>query len=300
MQDTSLALKATRLAFTSLGSVAPEPMAALAERLYFTARKHRLPERERAILDEGFPFSAPTEHGELRAWRWEPLLPWERTDRGVVLLVHGWEGRASQLAASFAAPLLDKGFTVVGADAPGHGRSPGDAVDLPAYTEIVGALARHVESDTGQRVRAVVAHSFGAAAATLALEGGELPDVDAAVLVAPPCSLELYADTFVKTLGLTRATAAIFRGRLEERFGKEWWHRFALDRRAAGVDAHALILHDTDDKETPVTEGARLARGWAGSTFVATNGLGHRRILREAAVVERAVAFIDGKVSRPS
>jgi alpha-beta hydrolase superfamily lysophospholipase len=300
MQDTSLALKATRLAFTSLGSVAPEPMALLAERMYFTARRHRLPERERAILEEGSPFVVDSEHGPLKAWRWEPLLPWERTDRGTVLLVHGWEGRASQLAASFAAPLLDRGFTVVGADAPGHGRSRGDAVDLPAYTDIVGALGRHVSANMGSEVRAVIAHSFGGAATTLALEGEQLPHVDAAVLVAPPCSLELYADTFVKTLGLTRATAAIFRGRLEQRFGKEWWHKFALDRRAQGIDAHALIVHDTDDRETPFTEGAALAKGWAGSTFIATSGLGHRRILREPSVVERAVAFIDEKVHRPS
>lgn len=299
MQDTSLALKATRLAFTSLGSVAPEPMALLAERMYFTARRHRLPERERAILDEGSPFTVDTQHGPLHAWRWEPLLPWERTDRGTVLLVHGWEGRASQLAASFAAPLLDRGFTVVGADAPGHGRSRGDAVDLPAYTDVVGDLARHVAA-SGSAVRAVIAHSFGGAAATLALEGDLLPAVDAAVLVAPPCSLELYANTFVKTLGLTRATAAIFRGRLEERFGKEWTHKYALDRRAQSIDAHALIVHDTDDRETPFTEGARLAKGWAGSTFVATSGLGHRRILKDADVVERAVAFIDEKVSRLS
>lgn len=120
------------------------------------------------------------------------------------------------------------------------------------------------------------------------------------MLVAPPCSLDRYADTFVKTLGLTRATAAIFRGRLEERFGKEWWQTYALDRRAQSIDAHALILHDTDDRETPFTEGAQLAKGWAGSTFVATHGLGHRRILKDQGVVERAVAFIDEQVHRPS
>lgn len=294
-----LALPLTRFAFSSLGSVAPEPMAALAERLYFTARRHKLPARERAILEDGLPFTVATKHGAMRAWRWEPLLPWERADRGAVLLVHGWEGRASQLAAPFVHALVERGFTVIGADAPGHGQSGGDAVDLPAYTELVGALAQRA-GDDGSDVRAVVAHSFGAAAATLALEGGLLPHGDAAVLVAPPCSLELYAETFARTLGLTRATNAIFRGRLEQRFGKDWWHKFALDRRARGIDAHALIVHDSEDRETPVSEGAQLAKGWAGSTFVTTTGLGHRRILREPSVVERAVDFLDARVTRPA
>jgi pimeloyl-ACP methyl ester carboxylesterase len=295
-----MTLKATRLAFSSLGSVMPEPMAALAERMYFTARRHRLPDRERAILEEGLPFTVHTEHGPVAAWRWEPLLPWERADRGTVLLVHGWEGRAAQLAASLVGPLLDRGFTVVGADAPGHGRSRGDAVDLPAYTEIVGDLARHVRDEAGSDVKAVVAHSFGSAASTLALEAELLPHVDAAVLVAPPCSLDRYADTFARTLGLTRATEAIFRGRLEQRFGKEWWIKYALDRRAQAIDAHALIVHDTEDAETPFSEGAQLARGWAGSTLMATTGLGHRRILRDDAVVGRVVSFIDEKVQAHS
>jgi pimeloyl-ACP methyl ester carboxylesterase len=285
-----MTLKATRLAFTGLGAVLPEPMAALAERLYFSARRHRLPEREREILDDGVAFSVPTGVGVVCASRWEPLLPWERADRGTVLLVHGWEGRASQLGA-FIAPLLARGFTVVGADAPGHGRSAGGAIDLREYGELLGELARHV-GETGPPVRALIAHSFGAAATTLALEAGQV-DVDAAVLVAPPCSLDKYADIFSKTLGLTRATEAIFRARLDARFGKDWARAFKLDTRAAAIDTPALIIHDVDDAETAFSEGAALAEAWPRSSFMATNGLGHRRILRDAAVVDRVAAFID-------
>lgn len=291
-----MSLKATRLAFSGIGAVLPEAMAVLAERMYFTARRHRLPDRERTILEEAMPFTVLAEAGPLCAWRWQPLLPWEQADRGTVLLVHGWEGRASQLG-SFVGPLVGRGFTVVGADAPGHGRTRGDALDLPGYAEVVGAVARAAK-DAGSPVRAVIAHSFGAAATTLALEAEQLA-VDAAVLVAPPCSLGRYADTFVKTVGLTRATEAIFRARLDNRFGKEWARKYALDLRAQAIDAPALIVHDTEDSDSPFHEGARLARGWAGSTLMATTGLGHRRILRDLDVVERVAAFIDGRVVLP-
>ena len=197
-----MSLKATRVAFTGIGAVFPEAMAALAERMYFTARRHRAPERERAALEDAMPFQVQTEAGLVHAWRWEPVLPWEKPARGTVLLVHGWEGRASQLGA-FVPSLLDFGFTVVGADAPGHGRSPGEAVDLMTYADVIGAVAR-----AAGPVRAIhYAHSFGAAATTLALEGEHL-SVDAAVLVSPPCALDKFADTFAKTVGLTRATEA--------------------------------------------------------------------------------------------
>ncbi len=292
-------VKAVRLAFSGLGAVLPEPMAALAERLYFAARRHPAPERERAVLDDGVAFFVPTPHGSLAAWRWEPLLPWERSDRGTVLLVHGWEGRAAQLGA-FIAPLVARGFTVVGADAPGHGRSGGDAVDLPTYAALLGDIADAADDD-GRPVRAVLAHSFGGAAVTLALAAQDARfDVDAAVLVAPPCSFGRFVDRFGRTFGLTRATEAIFRARLEDRLGRQWERDLALDERAAGIDVPALIVHDADDGEIPFAEGAALARSWAGSTLLRTRGLGHRRILRDADVVERAVAYIDARAARGS
>ena len=59
-------------------------------------------------------------------------------------------------------------------------------------------------------------------------------------------------------------------------------------------------MHDTEDSDSPFAEGAQLARGWAGSSLMATTGLGHRRILRDPDVVERVAAFIDAKAARPS
>src|SRR5689334_1188933 len=94
--EENIALRATRIAFGSLGTVLPEPMAALAERLYFSARKHRLPERERSILEDAERIDLID---GVAMWRWTPDFPWERAERGTVLLVHGWEGRASQLGA---------------------------------------------------------------------------------------------------------------------------------------------------------------------------------------------------------
>jgi pimeloyl-ACP methyl ester carboxylesterase len=288
-QPEPLTLKATRLAFSSLGAVLPEPMAALAERLYFSPRRHRMPARERAVLADGQRFTVETSAGPLAAWRFEPLFPWENSDKGVVLLAHGWEGRASQLGA-FIDPLLERGFTVIGADAPAHGRSPGEAMDLPTYAHCLREVA-----DAVGGVRAVVAHSFGGAATALALEDGLA--ADAAVLVAPPCSLERFAQVFARTLGLTPATEAIFRARLDERFGPEWWIKYGLDRREARIeDTAALIIHDEDDREIPVGEGAAFARSWPGAELVVTSGLGHRRILRDEQVVARTVDFLHAQV----
>ncbi|HEY4221726.1 MAG TPA: alpha/beta fold hydrolase [Myxococcota bacterium] len=290
MDTQSFALTATRIAFSSLGAVAPEPMAAWAERLYMSPRRHETPERERAVLEDATALRVDTPAGQLAAWRWQPWFPWERSARGTVLLAHGWEGRASQLG-SFVAPLVARGFSVLAADAPAHGASPGDEVDLPLYSACLRAIADQVGD-----VRAIVAHSFGCAASVFAMAadaGGPGLGVDAAVLVSPPHSLERFADEFARMVGLTSATEAIFRARLEVRFGREWWRTFSLDERARKIAAAALVIHDDGDAEVPPAEGAELARAFPAGALLRTQGLGHRRILRDVDVVERAAAFLD-------
>src|SRR5436309_135209 len=47
-----------------------------------------------------------------------------------VLLLHGWEGQAADLAA-FAQPLRDAGLRVLAMDLPAHGASAGQQAGIP-------------------------------------------------------------------------------------------------------------------------------------------------------------------------
>ncbi|HSV39870.1 MAG TPA: hypothetical protein VLI04_14020, partial [Nocardioidaceae bacterium] len=51
------------------------------------------------------------------------------------------------------------------------------------------------------------------------------------------------------------------------------------------------VLHDKTDTQTPYDESRMVARR-IGAEFVGTTGLGHNRILRDSAVIERIVAFV--------
>ena len=54
-----------------------------------------------------------------------------------------------------------------------------------------------------------------------------------------------------------------------------------------------LVLHDEDDEIIPIfAEGKQIVADWPGARLQATRGLGHNRILRDADVVQAAVAFI--------
>jgi pimeloyl-ACP methyl ester carboxylesterase len=57
-----------------------------------------------------------------------------------------------------------------------------------------------------------------------------------------------------------------------------------------GVEA--LVVHDRDDDVIPVAEARLLEAAWPGARFLYTDGLGHRDILADAAVVDTVARFI--------
>jgi len=63
---------------------------------------------------------------------------------------------------------------------------------------------------------------------------------------------------------------------------------------APRLDAPALIVHDRGDREVPFLSAQSLQRAWKGAELMATEGLGHRKLLVDPAVVERAVRFAVG------
>ena len=91
---------------------------------------------------------------------------WSWGEGPTVLLVHGWNGRATQLGA-FVEPLLARGYRVVAFDAIGHGESAGKQSSLPEFANCI----RQIADELGG-VYAIVAHSLGGAATTFALAYG--------------------------------------------------------------------------------------------------------------------------------
>jgi pimeloyl-ACP methyl ester carboxylesterase len=138
-------------------------------------------------------------------------------------------------------------------------------------------------------VHAVIAHSLGCAAATLAERDG----LGAAklVFVAPPLNPADYLRQFGAMFGLNDEVIDGLQARVEERFLRVWTD-YSLARAAPSMKASLLVIHDTEDDDTPWSGGAKLTELWPDSTLITTNGLGHRRILRDPEVVSAAAKFI--------
>lgn len=276
-------IQAARAAVHAIAPASPELATRIALEVFVRPRRHHVPRREAEALVTARRSRVPFGDGSLPVWTWGD----ERAP--AVLLVHGWEGRGSQLAA-FVPPLLAAGFRVIAFDGPGHGRARShrsSAVHMALAIERIAQSTGHLAG--------IVAHSVGGAATALAfhLSRGKL-DVGRCVLVAPPVSAKRFFDHFCSALALDGEMREAFASRVERELGVPL---ASVDVRVATPHLRApmLLLHDEADREVPFEDARTFVRAWPGAKLVVTSGLGHRAILRDPDVVAATAAFIAGK-----
>ncbi len=278
-------IRLARAALQAAFAMSDELGTSLAERMFITPRRHARPARETAVLASAREFTVDI---ALRSPRWQgatrTVAAWRWGFGPTVLLVHGWEGRGSQLGA-FVGPLVEAGCTVVAFDAFGHGDSPDHRLYLTDFADCVAGVAATVGPLHG-----IVAHSFGAAAVLLAHARGGV-EAPRNVLVSPNVLVADAVARFASYLGLDDLDRGALERRIAEHTGLTV-DALAVERLAAPRDAGLLVVHDRDDREVPFRQGERLAAAWPNAQLHATDGLGHRRVLRDADVIARTVAFV--------
>jgi pimeloyl-ACP methyl ester carboxylesterase len=280
-----LSLVLMRSALRVLSRTLPNVASRIAVDLFMTPRRFKTPERERALLADASPFDVRLgTDTTLRAWSWG--------EGPVVILVHGWEGRGSQMS-TFVRPFVDAGYRVVTFDAPGHGASDGKRSSLPHFTWAL----RGVAAATAEP-HAIIAHSLGCAATTLALREGLT--ANRLVFFAPPLEPVDYTARFADIIGINDNVLTRMRLRIEERFLRRW-SDYSLAQTAKEMTAPLLVIHDREDRETYWSEGHALAAAWPNARLITTEGLGHRRVLRDASLIEQATRFIsDSRICSPA
>lgn len=290
---TRKAARFTKAALQTAFLVSEDLGSRLAERLFTSPRRHRRPDRERAVLDSGRSFPIEV---ELNSPRWhgdrQRLATWRWGYGPTVLLVHGWEGRGSQLGG-FVEPLVRAGFSVVAFDAPGHGDSPGDRLYLSELADCIVGVARAVGP-----LHAIIAHSFGAAAVLLAHHRGA---VDAArnVMIAPNVLVDDAIARFARAVALDEGDVEKLEQTLA-RVNGVTSDALRLEPLVGRREAALLIVHDRLDREVPFVHAERLAETWRQAKLHPTEGLGHRRILRDEGVIGQVVEFVSHGVRPPA
>jgi hypothetical protein len=277
---TAPAPRPLRAAVGLLGRLAPDLVAAQATRFTFRPWR-RAPRPWEVEASRGaVHLRLPGPAGATPGLEWSATQP-----RGTVLLVHGWEGRATQFGP-LGLRLAQDGWRAVAVEMVGHGR----AASGPSTPESWVETLLQVAAELGP-LHGLVAHSLGTGPTLLALERGLR--VHRLALAAPPSGLRPRIATAAADLGLV--------GRARERFLLR--AERAILARGGAVDflplaaRHApptLVLHAPDDQRVPIAEGRLLAAAIPDARFEQTAALGHNGPLRDPAANAAVVSFLSG------
>lgn len=290
-----LVLTLFRLIFKYVGAVFPSLIGRWAYKLWFkTHRSKKIPKREQNWLKTTSRIEAVDLNIDAFGVGTLPVMTYywgksqnEKTnaDAPLVMLIHGWTGRGSQMGA-FAEPLLKAGFRVLSFDNHAHDKTPGNATHIFLQSAVQRTLAEKFGP-----IYAVISHSFGGMITPYSLTHGM--DAQKVVCISPPSHFDFLLSRFSRTLHLPKSIQNYMVNRFTKEYGENLVERVSstFTSKVLG-DIPALIIHDEDDYDVLISESEQLQQAWPNSIMQRTTGLGHRRILYNKAVIDNVINFI--------
>jgi len=191
---------------------------------------------------------------------------------------------------ALADALAAQGREVLILELPAHGHNAGSASNLPQFARAIEYVVARLQQ-RGLHVGTLLAHSLGANAAAFAASRGLA--VARLVLLAPPASPHVYTQLFAHAFGLSEATRAAMQRRIEAREGIVM-QQFEPPTVGPRIHVPTLVVHDRGDSINRFADGEEFSAAIPGARLHATDGLGHRKILREPAVLAEVARFVAG------
>ena len=269
--------KCTRFFLSALWRVAPDVTKKMVLKRFFKPEIHPLTPIETQYLENATSFHIQVHGTEIHCWKW---------GRGPgILFVHGWNGRGVNLVCFFK-PMIDAGYSVITYDAPAHGESKGYATN---YFELSDTVRSFLAASRGLNIQGIIAHSIGASAVINCISKDK-PSVDV-VLIAP--ALKLKELTFI-LFNQHGVTEIVYHSMIEE-MERYYGYNLLQDnpyRLAKTISSKMLIIHDKDDRTIPYSDSKMLSENTDHVDLHTSEGLGHKRILRDKAIVDIVTAYI--------
>lgn len=210
---------------------------------------------------------------------------WNAESDKRILILHGFESRAYNFDR-YVTPLLNKGYGVVAMDGKAHGNSEGKTTTAPEYAAMIKVLEEQLGEFDG-----FISHSFGGIALCLYQENHNNPAAKM-VLIAPATETQSAIDLFSRFFGLNAKIRESIYAYIKKKSGNDISH-YSINRIAPKLTNPILWIHDKDDDITPLSDLKPLLElSPANIEFMITEGLGHRKIYKDTAVIKRIIDFI--------
>ncbi len=273
-----LAVNYIRARLNLLAVVSPKKAASKAFTL-FTTPFSRSKKEAPPIFKQAKELSITVKGNTIRGFKWN-----KGGDKRILIL-HGFESSCKNFDA-FVRALLKKNYEVLAFDAPAHGISGGKHITLPLYIEMIETIHYKFGGLQG-----IIAHSFGGLAATLFTEKIAENSSMKMVLIAPLTKTTAAIDSFFRFLQLGDGVRTEFEKILQTKSGypADW---FSMSRSLQHINGPVLWIQDADDDITPLKDVTPIMeQHFPNIRFHITHGLGHKKVYRDAKVIQRATDF---------
>lgn len=256
-----LILFGVRIYLNSLSIINPKAAGRIGFYLFCRPRRRPVKEHHLEFLNSAQQSTVEYDGKQVRRYQWG-------SGPQKLLLLHGWESH-SYWWKSIVTTLPQDQFTFVAVDAPGHGQSDGDYINIPHYSGLIEQLLRQDETFHG-----ILAHSLGAFSTIYTFHRlSDLPSSKLVIMAAPGEATD-FITYYRQALGLSDRTMAVIRKYFIDRLGHAPEY-FSLPALARNVSVPGLIIHDRDDRDAPFRHALAAHQNWPASQMIATTGLGH-------------------------
>jgi pimeloyl-ACP methyl ester carboxylesterase len=202
------------------------------------------------------------------------------------LIAHGYASYFYKFE-QYIQPLLKKGFRVIGFDAPGHGRSQGKYINVIIYRDAIHAIMKQFGP-----IDHFIGHSLGGLTLSLIAETIDAPESHKFVLVAPATKTNSTFEGFFRLMHFDEPLKKAFNSLVESMSGKKISF-FEVDRAIQDFKGKVLWVHDQEDPVCAYKDLENFKNKQPLNTeFLITNGLGHNKIYKTQAVIDKIVHFL--------
>ena len=261
-----------------LQAVSPSLTTKFAAKLFTTPIRHKLPKRELHMERESVQKSIVVTEIQKEIVVYE----YGKSNKKI-LLVHGWSGRGTQLV-KIADELLKLGYMTISFDAPAHGKSKGNSSIM---IEFIASILE-IEKQYGP-FEFAIGHSLGGMSVLNAIK--QNLQVKKAVIIGSGDIIQDIIDDFICKLQLKPEYGIKLRNHFEAKFGGKM-DDYSAYKAAEKTEIPVLVIHDKDDDDVSVKAAYNIQKHLKQSEIMITEGLGHRKILGDEAVIQKITAFL--------
>ena len=275
-------IRLIRFYFKTLSIIAPNTAGSHAFELFQRTRKKGIRKIENRFYNMSRHFKVSHHLEEIDCYEMG------NPDNPIVLLVHGWDSNAGSMGG-IAFELVEQGYFVIAFNLPAHGFSKLKKTNIKMCREYFLAVTEKIYPN---KPFSVIAHSFGSAVTSFALEDSRF-EVDKLVFLTNPNKFHVFFEEFRDFIQLgEKAFATTIRK--AETLIKRPINEMNIQDVSKNIKYNRLLLiHDRVDKVLPYKNSIAVQEKWENTDLLTIEKIGHYKMLWNEHVINSIVKFLE-------